>query len=51
MLIVVFDASPTRLIQLYIIGVFVSFSLSQGGMFLKWRREREPHDQARHRDR
>jgi amino acid transporter len=27
-----FDASTTRLIQLYIIGVFVSFTLSQAGM-------------------
>src|SRR5262249_59228029 len=32
LLIVVFQASPTRLIQLYIIGVFVSFTCSQTGM-------------------
>ena len=31
-LIVAFDASVTRLIQLYILGVFVSFTLSQWGM-------------------
>ena len=31
-LIVVFDAQVTRLIQLYIVGVFVSFTLSQLGM-------------------
>ena len=30
-LIVAFDAEPTRLIQLYIVGVFVSFNLSQLG--------------------
>ena len=33
-----FDASPTRLIQLYIIGVFVSFTLSQTGMVVHWTR-------------
>ncbi len=33
-----FDASTTRLIQLYIIGVFVSFTLSQAGMVRHWRR-------------
>ncbi len=38
-LIWVFDASTTRLIQLYIIGVFVSFTLSQAGMVQHWRRK------------
>ncbi|MFE6843894.1 APC family permease [Streptomyces sp. NPDC057686] len=38
-LIVSFDAQLTRLIQLYIIGVFVSFTLSQAGMVRHWRRE------------
>ncbi|MCZ0980013.1 APC family permease [Streptomyces diastatochromogenes] len=38
-LIVAFDAQLTRLIQLYIIGVFVSFTLSQAGMVKHWRRE------------
>ncbi|MET8293490.1 APC family permease [Streptomyces sp. NPDC005180] len=38
-LIVAFDAQLTRLIQLYIIGVFVSFTLSQAGMVRHWRRE------------
>jgi amino acid transporter len=33
-----FHASTTRLIQLYIIGVFVSFTLSQAGMVVHWRR-------------
>ncbi|MEV6733134.1 APC family permease [Streptomyces sp. NPDC051364] len=38
-LIIAFDAQLTRLIQLYIIGVFVSFTLSQAGMVRHWRRE------------
>jgi amino acid transporter len=37
-LIVAFDASPTRLIQLYIVGVFVSFVCSQTGMIRHWNR-------------
>ncbi|MHA6758451.1 APC family permease [Streptacidiphilus sp. PAMC 29251] len=36
-LIVAFNAELTRLIQLYIIGVFISFSLSQAGMVKHWR--------------
>lgn len=36
LLIVVFDASVTRLIQLYILGVFTSFTLSQAGMVRHW---------------
>jgi amino acid transporter len=39
-LIAVFRGDTHSLIPLYMIGVFVSFSLSQLGMFLKWRRER-----------
>ena len=35
-LIVVYDAEVTRLIQLYIVGVFVSFTLSQIGMVRHW---------------
>jgi amino acid transporter len=35
-LIVIFKASVTRLIPLYAIGVFLSFTLSQGGMALRW---------------
>ncbi len=38
-LIVAFDAQVTRLIQLYIVGVFVSFTLSQLGMVKHWTRE------------
>jgi amino acid transporter len=37
-LIWAFGASTTRLIQLYIIGVFVSFTLSQAGMVRHWNR-------------
>ncbi len=41
--LVVFQARLTTLIQLYIIGVFVSFSLGQIGMVRHWRRVlREP---------
>ena len=36
LLIVAFDASVTRLIQLYILGVFLSFTLSQTGMVRHW---------------
>ena len=38
-LILAFDAQVTRLIQLYIVGVFVSFNLSQLGMMRHWTRE------------
>jgi amino acid transporter len=38
LLIWAFNASTTRLIQLYIIGVFVSFTLSQAGMVVHWTR-------------
>ena len=39
LLIVAFDASVTRLVQLYILGVFLSFSLSQLGMVRHWTSE------------
>ncbi|MCU1623777.1 MAG: ydaO [Frankiales bacterium] len=39
-LIVVFNASVSAIIQLYIVGVFVSFTLSQLGMVRHWQRER-----------
>ncbi len=35
-ILVIFNASVTRLIPLYAIGVFLSFTLSQGGMALRW---------------
>ena len=37
-LVVIYDAEVTRLIQLYIVGVFVSFTLSQIGMLRHWNR-------------
>jgi len=38
LLIVMFQASVTALIPLYAIGVFLSFTLSQTGMALRWRK-------------
>ncbi len=37
-LVVIFQASVTALIQLYIVGVFISFTLSQLGMIRHWTR-------------
>lgn len=37
-LVVVYEAKVTELIQLYIVGVFVSFTLSQLGMIRHWNR-------------
>src|SRR6185436_16791522 len=41
-LIVAFGGDTHALIPLYMVGVFISFSLSQGGMVMKWRREGGP---------
>ncbi|HET8644019.1 MAG TPA: APC family permease [Vicinamibacteria bacterium] len=41
-LIAVFGGDTHALIPLYMVGVFVSFTLSQAGMVLKWRRDRTP---------
>ena len=46
-LIWAFDASTSRLIQLYIIGVFVSFTLSQTGMVRHWTRQLQQPGGAR----
>lgn len=50
-LILAFDAQTTRLIQLYIVGVFVSFNLSQLGMIRHWTRglstEKDPAERRR----
>jgi amino acid transporter len=43
MLIVGFRANVTSLLGLYAIGVFISFTLSQSGMFMKWMREKSEH--------
>jgi amino acid transporter len=42
LLIVAFDAQVTHLIQLYLVGVFISFTLSQFGMVARWRKKRTP---------
>ena len=41
-LLVVFNGSLDALIPLYAVGVFTSFTLSQAGMVVHWRRVREP---------
>jgi amino acid transporter len=41
-LLIVFGGDTHSLIPLYMLGVFVSFTLSQAGMVIKWRRERKP---------
>ncbi|MGI8407880.1 MAG: APC family permease, partial [Actinomycetota bacterium] len=41
-LIYVFNADLNKLIQLYLVGVFISFTLSQLGMVKRWRRLRTP---------
>ena len=41
LLIWAFDANLTKLIQLYLIGVFTAFTLSQSGMVRRWLRLRE----------
>jgi amino acid transporter len=50
-LIFLYKADVTRLIQLYIIGVFTSFTLGQSGMVRHWNRamrtERDPQERAR----
>ncbi|WFE44312.1 APC family permease [Verrucosispora sp. WMMD1129] len=51
LLIIGFQAEVTKLIQLYIVGVFVSFTLSQAGMIRHWNRllrnERDPQVRSR----
>jgi amino acid transporter len=41
-LLVVFQGDTTALIPLYSVGVFVSFTISQGGMVRHWLAERSP---------
>ncbi len=50
-LIVVFQADVSSLIQLYIVGVFVSFTLSQVGMLRHWNRELRGEEQPEERGR
>ena len=51
LLIFLYKADVTRLIQLYIIGVFTSFTLGQSGMVRHWNRalrsERDPGERRR----
>ncbi|MGW5637068.1 APC family permease [Streptomyces sp. NPDC003832] len=50
LLVWIYGADSTRLIQLYIVGVFVSFTLSQIGMVRHWNRHlRTETDQAKRR--
>ena len=42
LLLVVFNATTTRLIPLYALGVFLSFTLSQSGMVRHWLQSKEP---------
>lgn len=42
LLIYVFEANLTKLIQLYLVGVFISFTLSQTGMVVRGRRLKPP---------
>ena len=41
LIIVAFDANLTQLIQLYVVGVFTSFTLSQTGMVRPWLKEKQ----------
>lgn len=40
-LTIVFRANTNMLLPLYAVGVFISFTLSQSGMFIKWIREKK----------
>ena len=42
MLIVAFRGDTQSLLPLYMIGVFISFTLSQAGMVIHWRQTKEP---------
>ena len=42
LLLIAYQADTTRLIPLYAVGVFVSFTLSQSGMVRHWLRLKEP---------
>lgn len=46
--IIIFQASVTRLIPLYAIGVFLSFTLAQGGMAWRWwiSGKLDPHERS-----
>ncbi len=39
-LVIAFNAQVSKLIGLYAVGVFISFTLSQTGMFIRWKRNK-----------
>ncbi len=41
LLLIIFQADTHRLIPFYAVGVFVSFTFSQAGMFVKWLKSKE----------
>ncbi len=41
-IVILFNADTHRLIPLYAVGVFIAFTLSQSGLFIHWRKTREP---------
>ncbi|MDF2987024.1 MAG: amino acid/polyamine/organocation transporter, superfamily [Eubacterium sp.] len=43
LLIIIFKAKVTSLVGLYAIGVFISFTLSQSGMLVRWFKEKGKH--------
>ena len=45
-IIVAFNANLSQLIQLYVVGVFTSFTLSQSGMVRHWLREKHKGSEA-----
>ena len=45
-MIYAFDANLNRLIQLYVVGVFTSFTLSQTGMVRHWQKEKHKGPEA-----
>ncbi|MGY1763323.1 APC family permease [Geodermatophilus sp. SYSU D00779] len=51
LLIAAFDADVNRLIQMYIVGVFTSFTIGQWGMVRHWNRELRSEDDAQARRR
>lgn len=50
-LVLIYNASVTALIQLYVVGVFVSFTVSQFGMMRHWTRHLKTEKDARMRAR
>lgn len=42
-LIIAFDGDSHTLIPLFAVGVFLAFTLSQGGMVIHWFKEHQPH--------